>query len=161
MKKIVHKIAVPLLSFVCIIPLLLTIMLILYAVFDRTSPQIYKVLRYAASNQTIVLGDVLKFDWDVAYCDSAFYGGVGLIKQKHNLEFTLKPKIHEEDDRVLFFKDGKLVKVLRMYFGSLDFRAGTDEELTPQTVFRVEWEDNKTSTGCLSLFPTGQPGKTS
>ena len=149
MKKINRRIAAFFLVIVCALLILATIFALLPESFIRTSPQIYKVLRYAASNQTIVLGDVLKFDWDVAYCDSTFYGGVELIKQEHNVEFTLKPKIHEEDDRVLFFKDGKLVKVLSAYFGCLNFRAGTDKEITPQTVFRVKWEDN----GRLNLFP--------
>ena len=133
----------------CLLSLLMLIILISW--FNNTDMMlISRIHRKAKQNESIALGQVFSFDWDVAYRDSQVYGYGDRIKEKHNLEFTLPELDKDHQNRLLFFQDGKLVKVINYDILYTDFNlVGDSDCLFPETIFSVSWADAEQT--CLIL----------
>jgi|GEM_PF-6384047 len=98
----------------------------------------------AAENETLTFQQAFPFSWDVAYRDAGVYGTGSWLKEKYNLEFTVSELMRDDKNRLLFFKGGKLVRVVTYEIGytDIDLKKGNDE-IMPQTKFSVFWKDEK------------------
>ena len=96
-----------------------------------------KLERYIQTHSQMAPGDVLTFEWDEAYIDRRPYGTGETVQQLTGYAFEVKALNDEYWNRLLFFKDGQLVKELVYSWFEWEFPV----ELlgfTPQTVFRIE-----------------------
>ena len=96
-----------------------------------------KLERYIQTHSQMAPGDVLTFEWDEAYIDRRPYGTGETVRQLTGYAFEVQPLNDEGWNRLLFFKDGQLVKELVYSWFEWEFPV----ELlgfTPQTVFRIE-----------------------
>lgn len=57
------------------------------------------------------MGEATDFAWDTAYKVSG-YGSGEMLKEKYGLEFSIEESLYTETRRMLFFRNGKLIKVL-------------------------------------------------
>ena len=98
----------------------------------------------AAENETLTFQQAFPFSWDVVYRDAGVYGTGSRLKEKYKLEFTVSELMRDDKNRLLFFKGGKLVRVVTYEVGytDIDLKKGNDE-IMPQTKFSVFWEDEK------------------
>ena len=96
-----------------------------------------KLKRYIQTHSQMAPGDVLTFEWDEAYIDRRPYGTGETVRQLTGYAFEVKALNDEYWNRLLFFKDGQLVKELVYSWFEWEFPV----ELlgfTPQTVFCIE-----------------------
>ena len=98
----------------------------------------------AAENETLTFQQAFPFGWDAAYRDAGVYGTGSRLKEKYKLEFTVSELMRDDKNRILFFKNGKLVRVVTYEIGytDIDLKKGNDKIL-PQTKFSVFWKDEK------------------
>ena len=85
----------------------------------------------------MALGEVLTFEWEEAYVDRRPYGTGESVRQLTGYEFEVEELNDESWNRLLFFKDGQLVKELIYSWFEWKFPV----ELlgfTPQTVFELQ-----------------------
>ncbi len=96
-----------------------------------------RLKRYIQTHSEAAPGEVLTFEWDEAYIDRRPYGTGETVRQLTGYAFEVQPLNDEGWNRLLFFKDGQLVKELVYSWFEWEFPV----ELlgfTPQTVFRIE-----------------------
>ena len=96
-----------------------------------------KLKWYIQTHSQVALGEVLTFEWEEAYVDRRPYGTGETVQQLTGYAFEVKALNDEYWNRLLFFKDGQLVKELVYSWFEWEFPV----ELlgfTPQTVFRIE-----------------------
>ena len=96
-----------------------------------------KLKWYIQTHSQVALGEVLTFEWDEAYVDRRPYGTGESVRQLTGYEFEVEVLNDESWNRLLFFKDGQLVKELIYSWFEWKFPV----ELlgfTPQTVFELQ-----------------------
>ena len=96
-----------------------------------------KLKWYIQTHSQVALGEVLTFEWDEAYVDRRPYGTGESVRQLTGYEFEVEELNDESWNRLLFFKDGQLVKELIYSWFEWKFPV----ELlgfTPQTVFELQ-----------------------
>lgn len=130
------------------------ILIIAKLIMDTPFYQIQKIHWYGKTHDTISLGEVIDFDWDVAYLDGSHYGAGEHLKEKYNLEFSIKYKEREDIKLLLFFQNNELVKVftldLDICFPPLYF-----DRFYPDTVFNAEWYEPDLD--ARDVLPDGSP----
>ena len=94
---------------------------------------------YIQTHSEAALGEVLTFEWDEAYIDRRPYGTGESVRQLTGYEFEVKELNDEYWNRLLFFKDGQLVKELVYSWFEWSFPVEL-QGFTPQTVFSIEAE---------------------
>lgn len=114
---------------------------LLYIFLSGSFLQIMKIRLFARNSETLQMGEILTFDWDEAFIISG-YGAGETIKQKYGIEFSIKSAQQEELRRILFFKNGILVKMLSYRHFEIGFSGKTDHWF-PDTVFQVRWKGDK------------------
>ena len=107
---------------------------------------IAQIERYAEDHPELTFGEILDFDWDIAYNDLNYYGRGEVTKELSGYEFEIDPIGVDHLRRFLFFKEGKLVKDIRYEYGVFQF-PDTTLEFYPDTVFAVEWFDYVADSG--------------
>ena len=116
-----------------------------YTMFSRGGPaytegaadQQARLEEYIQTHSQVALGEVLTFEWDEAYVDRMPYGTGESVRQLTGYEFEVEELNDESWNRLLFFKDGQLVKELIYSWFEWKFPV----ELlgfTPQTVFELQ-----------------------
>lgn len=104
----------------------------------RSAPgQALKLYLYARTHDTFTMGEVTDFAWDTAYRVSG-YGSSEMLKEKYGLEFSIEESWYTETRRMLFFRNGKLVKVLE--YSITEFfcvQVWDVDRWDPDTVFSV------------------------
>ena len=96
-----------------------------------------KLKWYIQTHSQVALGEVLTFEWDEAYVDRRPYGTGESVRRLTGYEFEVEELNDESWNRLLFFKDGQLVKELIYSWFEWKFPV----ELlgfTPQTVFELQ-----------------------
>ena len=96
-----------------------------------------KLKWYIQTHSQVALGEVLTFEWEEAYVDRRPYGTGESVRQLTGYEFEVEELNDESWNRLLFFKDGQLVKELIYSWFEWKFPV----ELlgfTPQTVFELQ-----------------------
>ena len=104
---------------------------------EGAADQRARLEEYIQTHSQMAPGDVLTFEWDEAYIDRRPYGTGETVQQLTGYAFEVKALNDEYWNRLLFFKDGQLVKELVYSWFEWKFPV----ELlgfTPQTVFRIE-----------------------
>ena len=104
---------------------------------EGAADQRARLEEYIQTHSQMAPGDVLTFEWDEAYIDRRPYGTGETVRQLTGYAFEVKALNDEYWNRLLFFKDGQLVKELVYSWFEWEFPV----ELlgfTPQTVFRIE-----------------------
>ena len=104
---------------------------------EGAADQRARLEEYIQTHSQMAPGDVLTFEWDEAYIDRRPYGTGESVRQLTGYEFEVEELNDESWNRLLFFKDGQLVKELIYSWFEWKFPV----ELlgfTPQTVFRIE-----------------------
>ena len=91
---------------------------------------------YVATHSQIALGAVLDFEWDVAYVDRGIHGRGETIKNKYGLECELPYLGGDYLNRLLFFREGRLVKTIEYFRYDLTFSIDVDR-FYPTTVFEI------------------------
>lgn len=101
-----------------------------------------KLIAYAQQHETFTLGEVLEYDWDVAYFYTDGHGTGKELKERYGLVFEIDPLGYDTRRRLLFFKQGELVSDL--WFETFEFYISNDlEPIYPDTVLvRVLLENN-------------------
>lgn len=94
--------------------------------------QAEKLMAYAKEHDRFTLGEVLDYDWDVAYFYPYGYGSGGQL-EKFGVQIEIEPAMEETIRRLLLFKDGVLVEDLRLSMSYFDLRYDVFE-LFPDTV---------------------------
>lgn len=74
----------------------------------------------AAENETLTFQQAFPFGWDAAYRDAGVYGTGSRLKEKYKLEFTVSELMRDDKNRILFFKNDKLVRVVTYEIGYTD-----------------------------------------
>ena len=116
-----------------------------YTMFSRGGPaytegaadQQARLEEYIQTHSQVALGEVLTFEWDEAYVDRRPYGTGESVRRLTGYEFEVEELNDESWNRLLFFKDGQLVKELIYSWFEWKFPV----ELlgfTPQTVFELQ-----------------------
>lgn len=98
-----------------------------------------RLKRYIQTHSEAAPGEVLTFEWDEAYIDRRPYGTGETVRQLTGYEFEVKELNDEYWNRLLFFKDGQLVKELTYSWFEWNFPVEL-QGFTPQTVFCIEAE---------------------
>lgn len=114
---------------------------LLYTFLSSSFLQIMKIRLFARNSETLQMGEILAFDWDEAFIISG-YGAGETIKQKYGMEFSIESTQQEELRRILFFKNGTLVKMLPYRHFEIGF-SGKIDHWFPDTVFQVRWKGDK------------------
>ena len=115
----------------------------------RSAPvQALKLYLYARTHDTFTMGEATDFAWDTAYRVSG-YGSGEMLKEKYGLEFSIKESWATETRRMLFFREGKLVKVLEYSIAGpipICVQVWDVDRWYPDTVFSVcyPWGSGKT-----------------
>ena len=88
--------------------------------------------------------DIFTFPWDALYILHETYSDGYELKEKYGLDFDIPMGYNEVQVRLLFFKNGNLVKVLRLdrFRNSFDFSM---EEIFPNTVLVAEKKNGSDS----------------
>lgn len=116
---------------------LLAVFVLMGILLLRSAPvQALKLYRYACTHDTFTMGEATDFAWDTAYC-----GRVATLKEKYGLELSMEESNLSGVGMFLFFRNGKLVKILdyRSPFVHGVLVVGADR-WEPDTVFRTEIE---------------------
>ena len=95
--------------------------------------------KYVQTHNRVRPGRVLTFEWDEAYIDRAPFGTGEAVRALTGYEFALRPLNDAHWQRLLFFKDGQLVKELVYSWFEWSFPVEL-QGFTPQTVFSIEAE---------------------
>lgn len=144
--KVAKALAAALLIVLSVACALLAVLLhVAHTMFAREGPgytegaadQRARLEEYIQTHSQMAPGDVLTFEWDEAYIDRRPYGTGETVRQLTGYAFEVKTLNDECWNRLLFFKDGQLVKELVYSWFEWEFPV----ELlgfTPQTVFRIE-----------------------
>ena len=74
----------------------------------------------AAENETLTFQQAFPFGWDAAYRDAGVYGTGSRLKEKYKLEFTVSELMRDDKNRILFFKNDKLVRIVTYEIGYTD-----------------------------------------
>lgn len=103
--------------------------------------EISAIRKRAKTNSEFTLGETTTFDWDVAYNNMDGYTDGQWLRDKYGLVFEPLDFLGTEIvGRLLFFKDGQLVKLVEYRIEDLTFE-DTDVEIKPDTKFSVEWRN--------------------
>lgn len=100
-----------------------------------------KIEQYATTHEEFTLAEVLDFQWDVAYHDVASYMSGQRLKSTYQLDFEIEPLETAHIKRLLFFKEGELVRVLKYQISDL-YLSATVERILPSDIFLSSWEEN-------------------
>lgn len=84
--------------------------LLLSGCITETKSPIEQIENYAKTYEFFPMGDALDFQWDVAYIDRQLYAQATDLKEKYGLEFDIETQDVDHMHRILFFKDGILIK---------------------------------------------------
>ena len=104
---------------------------------DRPGAQLARLEEYVQQHSRVKPGRVLTFEWEEAYLDRMPYGTGESVRRLTGYEFEVEELNDESWNRLLFFKDGQLVKELIYSWFEWKFPV----ELlgfTPQTVFELQ-----------------------
>ena len=106
---------------------------------EGAADQRARLEEYIQTHSQMAPGDVLTFEWDEAYIDRRPYGTGETVRQLTGYAFEVKALNDEYWNRLLFFKDGQLVKELTYSWFEWNFPVEL-QGFTPQTVFCIEAE---------------------